>query len=64
MRCDFDHPHPGQPCGRRVIDGVTSCSVCGNLDGSPECATAGCWLSFTESDLDGLYLEAWGMTDG
>lgn len=59
MRCDFDHPHPDHPCGKRAIHGVTRCDHCGNLDGSPECDAAGCWEPFTEADLDALYLEAW-----
>lgn len=54
--CDFDHPHPDHPCGRRVIEGVTACSVCGRIDGSPDCK---CWTPATESHLDALYLEAW-----
>ena len=59
--CDFDHPHPEHPCGRRIIKGVTTCPYCGNLDGSMECKVAGCWEAITEADVDGLYLEAWGL---
>lgn len=58
MGCDFDHPHSGHPCGRRVINGVTRCSVCGSLDGSPECEAAGCWQPATQRDLDELICEA------
>lgn len=50
--CDFGPgPHPGSPCGRRVITGVTQCSCCGNFDGSPECEAAGCWQPMTVADL-------------
>lgn len=59
--CDYEHPHPDHPCGRHVINGVTRCPYCGNLDGSPECDAAGCWQPMTEELLDGLYLEAWGL---
>lgn len=61
MKCTFDHPHPGHPCGLQIIDGVTRCSFCGNLDGSPECAGSGCWEPFTEADLDVLHAEAMGL---
>lgn len=61
--CDFDHPHPSHPCGRRIIPGVTTCQHCGHLDASPECREAGCWQPATEADVDGLYQEAWGLTE-
>jgi hypothetical protein len=63
IHCDFDHPHPEHPCGRRVIYGVTRCLLCGNLDGSTECEAAGCWTPATEAHLDSLYAEAWGIPD-
>lgn len=28
------------PCGRRIVNGITTCRFCSNLDGSPECK---CW---------------------
>jgi hypothetical protein len=61
--CEFDHPHPEHPCGRRVIPGVTVCPFCGNPDDSPECKAAGCWIPSTEAHLDSLYAEAWGIPD-
>jgi hypothetical protein len=56
--CDWPHPHPDHPCGREVRVGVTRCSVCGNVDGSPECFAAGCWEDATQADVDALVVEA------
>lgn len=61
--CDWEHPHPDHPCGRRIIPGVTRCTYCGNLDDSPECDAAGCWEPVTVAHLDALYAEAWGIPD-
>jgi hypothetical protein len=60
MNCDFEHPHPEHPCARRVVEGVTRCTHCGNLDGDPACR---CWTPATEAHLDALYAEAWGVAD-
>ena len=56
--CELDDPYPDHLCGRVIIDGVTTCSFCGNLDGSPECAAAGCWIPATQAHLDVLKLNA------
>lgn len=56
--CDFDHPHPEHPCAKQIIEGVTCCIYCGNLDGDPACR---CWRPATESDVDALFAEAWGI---
>jgi len=47
--CEFDAPHPQYPCGRWVIEGVTRCRHCGNLDGSGECH---CWIPATAAILE------------
>lgn len=59
---DIDH-FAEHPCGKPIIDGVTTCDHCGNLDGSPECAAAGCWVPATAAHIDSLYAEAWGIPD-
>lgn len=53
--CDFDHPHPTHPCGREIIEGITTCPYCGNIDSSPECH---CWIRATGAHLAELELEA------
>lgn len=54
MICDFDHPHPDHPCGRRVVNGLTRCRYCGHLDNSPECH---CWRPATDKQMDGWDLQ-------
>lgn len=55
LDCDFMHPHPEHPCGRRIVSGVTRCAHCGAVDGSPECR---CWQPATAEDLAELHREA------
>lgn len=54
--CEFQHPHPEHPCGRKDDGymGKTRCTQCGAV---------GEWREATESDLDSLYAEAWGIPD-
>lgn len=50
--CTFpEHPHPGHPCGRQIVAGVTRCQYCGHLDDSPECEAVGCWELLKIADL-------------
>lgn len=42
--CDFEHPHDDHPCGRQIVDGITSCRFCGYTDGSSRCH---CWTPAT-----------------
>lgn len=56
--CEFPPHDPAEhPCGRRVVDGVTRCSVCDEFDGSAECEANGCWRPATQADLDALIVE-------
>lgn len=56
--CTFPpHDFLEHPCGQPVIPGITRCPHCGNLDGSEECAAAGCWVPATQADLDALICE-------
>jgi hypothetical protein len=46
--CEFDHPHPGQPCGQHVPGPGEPCNFCGVIVPTTAECCPDCWIDVAD----------------